>query len=311
MDERFAIEISNLTKKFGKQVVVDDISLNIKQGEIIGILGPNGAGKTTMIRMMTTLLKPTTGSIKIFGHDVEDESKVVRSLFGLTGQYTSIDEELSAKENLMIFSRLNGLSHKDSIKRTNELLEEFSLVNSADKAISDFSGGMRRRLDLAVSLIARPELIFLDEPTTGLDPRTRTQMWSTIQDLIAQGSTIVLTTQYLEEADQLADRIAVIDHGKLVSVGTPVELKKQVGNTKLRISLLDEAQATQTKEIVNSVLDEEANQSGHKVTADLQDTNKVSEILDQLAQSNITLTNLSIEQPSMDDVFFALTVGKN
>lgn len=213
MNEEYAIEINDLTKVFAKQTAVDHVSLNVKKGEVFGLLGPNGAGKTTTLRMITTLLKPTSGSIKIFGYDTQKNDKLVRSMFGLTGQYASVDEDISARENLMIFSRLNGLTHSEAKKRTNELLEEFSLQASADKSISNFSGGMRRRLDLAVSLISRPTLIFLDEPTTGLDPRTRTQMWDTIRSLVEQGSTIVLTTQYLEEADELADRIAVIDHG--------------------------------------------------------------------------------------------------
>lgn len=254
MTEEYAVEINGLTKTFGQQTAVDQVSFNIKRGEVFGLLGPNGAGKTTTLRMMTTLLQPTSGDIKIFGHDVKTESQTVRSLFGLTGQYASVDEDISARENLMIFSRLNGLSRQEAKARTAELLEEFSLVNSADKAISNFSGGMRRRLDLAVSLITRPALIFLDEPTTGLDPRTRTQMWDTIRQLVAAGSTIVLTTQYLEEADELADRIAVIDHGKLVSIGTPAELKAQVGGAKLRVEVVDDAQAEQARGVMADTL---------------------------------------------------------
>lgn len=281
MTEEYAVEINGLTKTFGQQTAVDQVSFNIKRGEVFGLLGPNGAGKTTTLRMMTTLLQPTSGDIKIFGHDVKTESQTVRSLFGLTGQYASVDEDISARENLMIFSRLNGLSRQEAKARTAELLEEFSLVNSADKAISNFSGGMRRRLDLAVSLIIRPALIFLDEPTTGLDPRTRTQMWDTIRQLVAAGSTIVLTTQYLEEADELADRIAVIDHGKLVSIGTPAELKAQVGGAKLRVEVA------------------------------IDDINTVAGVLQAITAAGVTMTNMSVEQPSMDDVFFALTVGKN
>lgn len=311
MNTHYAVEINNLTKKFGKQIAVDHISLRIKTGEIIGILGPNGAGKTTIIRMMTELLKPTSGTIKIFGRDIEKESKVVRSLFGLTGQYASIDEDLSAKENLIIFSRLNGLSHHESIIRTNELLREFSLINSADKTVSNFSGGMRRRLDLAVSLISHPKLIFLDEPTTGLDPRTRIQMWSIIKKLVSTGSTIILTTQYLEEVDQLADRIAVIDHGKIVSLGTPDELKSQIGNTKLYITFSNEFQTKQAQIIIKSLLNESIKQTGNSISVDLRDINKVTPILENLSNNHIMLTNLSIEKPSMDDVFFALTVGKN
>lgn len=305
MTEEYAVEINGLTKTFGQQTAVDQVSFNIKRGEVFGLLGPNGAGKTT------TLLQPTSGDIKIFGHDVKTESQTVRSLFGLTGQYASVDEDISARENLMIFSRLNGLSRQEAKARTAELLEEFSLVNSADKAISNFSGGMRRRLDLAVSLITRPALIFLDEPTTGLDPRTRTQMWDTIRQLVAAGSTIVLTTQYLEEADELADRIAVIDHGKLVSIGTPAELKAQVGGAKLRVEVVDDAQAEQARGVMADTLPATPQVTRNVVEVAIDDINTVAGVLQAITAAGVTMTNMSVEQPSMDDVFFALTVGKN
>ncbi|KIU25692.1 daunorubicin resistance protein DrrA family ABC transporter ATP-binding protein [Weissella cibaria] len=311
MTEEYAVEINGLTKTFGQQTAVDQVSFNIKRGEVFGLLGPNGAGKTTTLRMMTTLLQPTSGDIKIFGHDVKTESQTVRSLFGLTGQYASVDEDISARENLMIFSRLNGLSRQEAKARTAELLEEFSLVNSADKAISNFSGGMRRRLDLAVSLITRPALIFLDEPTTGLDPRTRTQMWDTIRQLVAAGSTIVLTTQYLEEADELADRIAVIDHGKLVSIGTPAELKAQVGGAKLRVEVADDAQAEQARGVMSDTLPATPQVTRNVVEVAIDDINTVAGVLQAITAAGVTMTNMSVEQPSMDDVFFALTVGKN
>lgn len=311
MCKEHAIEINNLTKKFGQQTAVDHVSLNIKQGEVFGILGPNGAGKTTTLRMITTLLQPTSGTIQIFGHNVKEEPQLVRSLFGLTGQYASVDEDISARENLMIFSRLNGLSRQEAKKRTAELLEEFSLIDSADKAISNFSGGMRRRLDLAVSLITRPALIFLDEPTTGLDPRTRNQMWDTIRQLVAAGSTIVLTTQYLEEADKLADRIAVIDHGKLVSVGTPAELKSQVGGSKLRIELVDEQQGKHAAKIISDLLRVTPLVTNNIVEVPVTDIDIVATILQRLISINISITNMSVKEPSMDDVFFALTTGKN
>ncbi|WP_195332043.1 ATP-binding cassette domain-containing protein [Weissella cibaria] len=311
MTEEYAVEINGLTKTFGQQTAVDQVSFNIKRGEVFGLLGPNGAGKTTTLRMMTTLLQPTSGDIKIFGHDVKTESQTVRSLFGLTGQYASVDEDISARENLMIFSRLNGLSRQEAKVRTTELLEEFSLVNSADKAISNFSGGMHRRLDLAVSLITRPALIFLDEPTTGLDPRTRTQMWDTIRQLVAAGSTIVLTTQYLEEADELADRIAVIDHGKLVSIGTPAELKAQVGGAKLRVEVADDAQAEQARGVMAETLPATPQVTRNVVEVAIDDINTVAGVLQAITAAGVTMTNMSVEQPSMDDVFFALTVGKN
>lgn len=303
MTEEYAVEINGLTKTFGQQTAVDQVSFNIKRGEIFGLLGPNGAGKTTTLRMMTTLLQPTSGDIKIFGHDVKTESQTVRSLFGLTGQYASVDEDISARENLMIFSRLNGLSRQEAKARTAELLEEFSLVNSADKAISNFSGGMRRRLDLAVSLITRPALIFLDEPTTGLDPRTRTQMWDTIRQLVAAGSTIVLTTQYLEEADELADRIAVIDHGKLVSIGTPAELKAQVGGAKLRVEVVDDAQAEQARGVMADTLPATPQVTRNVVEVAIDDINTVAGVLQAITAAGVTMTNMSVEQPSMDDVF--------
>jgi len=222
-----AIEIKNISKSFDELKAVDNLSLNIPENAVFAVLGPNGAGKTTIINMLATLLKPDEGSIKIFGLDVVKESGKVRELIGLTGQYASVDEALSAKQNLVIFGQLLGLSNKEAKTRGNELLKEFHLEDAADKAISKFSGGMRRRLDLAVSLIAHPKLIFLDEPTTGLDPRTRNQMWSTIEDLVKKGSTVLLTTQYLEEADQLADRIAIMDKGEIMAEGTAESLKKE------------------------------------------------------------------------------------
>ncbi|RRG18573.1 ATP-binding cassette domain-containing protein [Weissella viridescens] len=311
MSEMNAVEINDVTKVFGKQAAVNDVSFTIKSGEIFGLLGPNGAGKTTLLRMMTTLLKPTNGSILIFGHDVTKEPQVVRSLFGLTGQYASVDEDLTARENLMIFARLNDLSRSDAKKRSAELLQEFSLTDSADKPIADFSGGMRRRLDLAVSLITRPRLIFLDEPTTGLDPRTREQMWTTIRQLVADGSTIVLTTQYLEEADALADRIALIDHGKMVSLGTPSELKEQVGGDALHLDFANATQAQLAVPIVEKQLKVTVKQSGSSLEAALSDTALVAPVLDALQLAQLKVVTMSVAQPTLDDVFFAMTVGKN
>lgn len=311
MKEKKAVEVHNLSKKFKQQIAVDNISFNIKQGEVFALLGPNGAGKTTTLNMMTTLLKPTSGSIKILGHDTQKEAQLVRSLFGLTAQTASIDEDLSARENLMIFSRLNGLSRKDSKIRTEELLKEFSLTDSAEKALSTFSGGMRRRLDLAVSLIARPAVIFLDEPTTGLDPRTRIQMWDTIRALVKAGSTIILTTQYLEEADQLADHVAMIDHGKMVGFGTPNELKAKVGGNKLNLKFSNETRAQAAVQVLNHHLTTKIKQTENAVSIPLQDINEVTGILNLLTNAKISITNMEVKQPSMDDVFFAMTVGKN
>lgn len=311
MNNDLAIQINNLTKTFGNQKAVDNVSLNINRGEIFGLLGPNGAGKTTILRLLTTLSKPTHGTIKIFGHDIKKESALIRSLFGSTGQYASVDEDLSARENIMFFARLNGLSRKDAKKRCNELLNEFSLVSSANKTIPNFSGGMRRRLDLAISLITRPKLIFLDEPTTGLDPRTRTQMWQTIRNLVKEGSTIILTTQYLEEADMLADRIALIDHGKLISLGTPTELKQQVGRKTLHIELADISQMPTVSNIVTESLTEVPTILNRILDVPIHNINEVTKIMNQLASKNIQITTLNVAQPTLDDVFLAMTIGKN
>lgn len=306
-----AIEVSHLTKKFGQKTVVDDISFNVRQGEVFGLLGPNGAGKTTTLRMMTTLLKADAGHVKIFGHDTVKEGRLARSMFGLTGQYASVDEDISARENLMIFSRLNGLSRQDAKQRTTELLTEFSLENSADKALKNFSGGMRRRLDLAVSLITRPTLIFLDEPTTGLDPRTRTQMWETIRKLVKQGSTVILTTQYLDEADQLADNLAIIDHGKVVKMGTPAELKQQVGGTKLNFTVGRATQVTAAVKLLTSQVPNTIQRTGQRLSVRLNQVTELTPILASLKQAKIAIDHLSVQEPSLDDVFMDLTVGKN
>ncbi|WP_338207613.1 ATP-binding cassette domain-containing protein [Lactiplantibacillus paraxiangfangensis] len=306
-----AIEVSHLTKRFAQKTVVDDISFSVKPGEVFGLLGPNGAGKTTTLRMMTTLLKADAGQVKIFGHDTVKEGRLARSMFGLTGQYASVDEDISARENLMIFSRLNGLSRQDAKARTAELLAEFSLENSADKALKNFSGGMRRRLDLAVSLITRPALIFLDEPTTGLDPRTRTQMWTTIRKLVQEGSTIVLTTQYLDEADQLADHLAVIDHGKVVKMGTPAELKQQIGGTKLAFTVNDQAQVARAFTLLGTQVTSAVQQTGQQLSVSLKQLTQLTPILEALTQAKIAISQLSVQEPSLDDVFMNLTVGKN
>jgi ABC-2 type transport system ATP-binding protein len=239
---KLAIEAQGLVKVFGKLRAVDGVDIVVPAGQIVGVLGPNGAGKTTTINMLTTLLKPDAGTAQIFGHDVVKQAKEVRHLIGLTGQFATIDEALTATENLVIFGRLLGLSRKSAKSRASELLEEFTLTEAANKPLKEFSGGMRRRLDLAASLITRPPLIFLDEPTTGLDPRTRNQMWDTIRNLVATGSTVLLTTQYLDEADQLADDIYVIDQGKVVAHDTPFGLKQSVG-----AATLDEVFLTLTK----------------------------------------------------------------
>jgi ABC-2 type transport system ATP-binding protein len=311
MEEEYAVVVKNLSKTFKKQIAVDNISFNIKKGEVFALLGPNGAGKTTTLRMITTLLKPTSGSIEILGHDPQKEPQLVRSQFGLTSQTSSVDQDLSARENLMIFARLNNLSVSAAKQRTNELLQEFDLVGSADKPLADFSGGMRRRLDLAVSLISRPAIIFLDEPTTGLDPRTRIQMWDVIKTLVAAGSTIVLTTQYLEEADRLADHIAMIDHGEIVGFGTPAELKETVGGAKLELRFNDATQAVQAVEKITPMLTGKIKVDDTSISIPLPNVTEVTTILNKLSEDQLEIIDIDVKQPSMDDVFFSMTVGKN
>ena len=234
-----AVEAHALTKLFGSNRAVDAVDLTVMEGEIFGVLGPNGAGKTTMLNMLATLLPIDSGEARVFGYDVRSEGHAVRQLIGVTGQFASVDENLTARENLWMFGRLRGLSTKRAHSIADDLLAEFDLTEAAHRRISQFSGGMRRRLDLAASLITRPALIFLDEPTTGLDPRNRSRMWDTIRDLVSQGSTILLTTQYLDEADALAGRIAVIDRGRKVAEGTPSQLKTQIGKSRFHVHMAE------------------------------------------------------------------------
>lgn len=303
-----AVEINGLIKHFGDNCALDGIDLEIPTGSIYGVLGPNGAGKTTTIRILSTLMKPDKGHAKIFGHDIEKEGHIVRQLVGLTGQYASVDEKLSATENLFIFSRLLGLSRTDARKKTEELLEEFALTEAAKRPLAKFSGGMRRRLDLAASLISKPPLIFLDEPTTGLDPRTRIQMWNTIRNLVSDGSTVVLTTQYLDEADQLADHIAVIDRGRVIANGTPSQLKASVGAASLELKLNDKTKDQEAKQIIQSLLLVEGYVSGEGIiTAPLSDPELITDVLLALRNNNIQLSEVSVKRPTLDEVFLAIT----
>ncbi|MDE3750473.1 ATP-binding cassette domain-containing protein [Pediococcus pentosaceus] len=306
-----AIAIQTLSKKFGQQTAVDRVSFNVEVGEVFALLGPNGAGKTTILRMLTTLLKPTSGTIQVLGHNLQSEPQAVRSLFGLAGQYASVDEDLTARENLQTFSLLNGLTFREARLRTQELLEEFSLINSADKPLATFSGGMRRRLDLSISLIARPKIIFLDEPTTGLDPRTREQMWKTIRQLVQAGTTVILTTQYLEEADQLADHIALIDHGKLVALGTSQALKEKIASKKLNLTFQNELQATQAVQAIAEATNGIVQQTDNMVNVSFNEIDDITKILTNLQVAKLSANDIQIKQPSLDDVFFAMTVGKN
>lgn len=305
----WAVEASGLVKVFGDNRAVDGVDLHVRAGSIYGVLGPNGAGKTTTIRMLATLLRADAGSAKIFGHDVVNEAQIVRQLIGVTGQYASVDESLSATENLVIFSRLLGLGRVEAKNKAAELLEEFGLTEAAKRPLKNFSGGMRRRLDLAASLIAQPPLIFLDEPTTGLDPRTRNQMWDTIRRLVKNGSTVLLTTQYLQEADELADRIAVIDHGRVVAEGTVDELKASVGSSSLHLTIQNPGKIETARLTVERLLNVQSKVSREegKITAPMADADKVTDLLIALRETDIQLAELSVQKPTLDEVFLTIT----
>lgn len=305
----WAVEAHGLVKVFGANRAVDGVELKVRTGTIYGVLGPNGAGKTTAIRMLATLLRPDAGSARIFGYDVVKESQIVRQLIGVTGQYASVDESLSATENLVIFSRLLGLDRAEAKRKSAELLEEFALTEAAKRPLKSFSGGMRRRLDLAASLIAQPPLIFLDEPTTGLDPRTRAQMWDTIRRLVKTGSTVLLTTQYLDEADQLADRIAVIDRGRVVAEGTVDDLKASVGTSSLHLRLQHPHDIESARRTIEQVLKVKSNASPEagNITAPMADADKVTDLLIALRAANIHLAELSVQKPTLDEVFLTIT----
>jgi ABC-2 type transport system ATP-binding protein len=295
------------TYRNGEVKALDDLSLDVEEGTVLGVLGPNGAGKTTTVRILATLLKPDSGIATVAGIDVNKHPDKVRELIGLSGQYAAVDETLTGWDNLVMFGRLYHLGKTASIKRADELLERFSLTDSARRPIKTYSGGMRRRLDLAASLIVQPKVLFLDEPTTGLDPRGRQEMWGVIQELVKGGVTLLLTTQYLEEADQLADEIAVIDHGKVIARGTSDALKKEVGGERLEITV-ENTDITKTQEIVSRISTSAIHTDVRTISAPVS-TGSIAlmEALRALDEAKIHPLDIALKRPSLDDVFLSLT----
>jgi oleandomycin transport system ATP-binding protein len=305
-----AIQAEGLTKRFGKTTAVDEVDLAVRPGTIVGLLGPNGAGKTTVVRMLATLVRPDAGSMRVGGFDVVREPARVRELIGLTGQYAAVDEELTGTENLVLIGRLLELSRREARRRADELLEHFDLTGAARRSVKTYSGGMRRRLDVATSLIGRPRLLFLDEPTTGLDPRSRGDVWRLVRSLVADGVTVLLTTQYLDEADELAAEIAVMDHGRVIESGSPAALKAKVGGQTLEVRPADLADFAGTATIVEAVLgaaqiDLERGLVAAPVTGAGAAT--MADVARRLDGAGIAVSELGLRLASLDEVFLALT----
>ncbi len=303
-----AIEAVHLVKRFGDFTAVDDVSFTVPQGSVLGLLGPNGAGKTTIVRMMTTLSPPTSGTARIAGHDVTESPDMVRRSMGLTGQAATVDEILTGRENLRMIGGLYGISRRSLARRSDELLEQFSLTEAGNKQVKSYSGGMRRRLDLAVSLLAAPPVLFLDEPTTGLDPRSRSELWDVLRDLVSAGTTLLLTTQYLEEADQLADNIVVIDKGSIIAAGTPLQLKEQAGAASLVLTVSNAvdipAAAALLKKTGGEVFIDEG---ARKLTTPANGLADLTRVIGWFDDSGVDIDDLGLSRPSLDDVFLSLT----
>jgi ABC-2 type transport system ATP-binding protein len=309
MSSPLAIEASGLVKTFKDQRAVDGVDLAVAQGSVYGVLGPNGAGKTTTIRMLATLLAPDGGSARVMGHDIVTEDDKVRACISLTGQLASVDEDLTGRENLVLLGLLLGYARSGAGRRADQLLDAFGLGEAAGKLTKHYSGGMRRRLDIAASIVVTPQVMFLDEPTTGLDPRSRNQVWDIVRALAGQGTTVLLCTQYLDEADQLADRIAVIDHGKVIAEGTPGELKASVGQSTLHVRLADPAQREDARRVLAIELDAPVTPEGDPaaLSAPAGSAAAAAEAVAALGRQDITVTGFSLGQPSLDEVFLALT----
>ncbi|MFI7424047.1 ATP-binding cassette domain-containing protein [Nonomuraea sp. NPDC049684] len=311
-----AIQTSGLVKVFGDNRAVDGLDLEVPAGTVYGVLGPNGAGKTTAVRMLATLLRPDGGEATVFGHDVVREADAVRSRVSLTGQYASVDEDMTGAENLILLGRLLGHRKPAARERAAQLLEAFGLTEAAGRQVKTYSGGMRRRIDIAASILNTPDLLFLDEPTTGLDPRSRNQVWDIVRIVVAHGTTVLLTTQYLEEADRLAGRIAVIDHGRVIAEGTPGELKSSVGAGSVHVRLRDPATRPEAERLLSQILDAPVYLDADPVSLTARITGhgreaaaaeQASRALGRLAEAGIVVDDFSLGQPSLDEVFLALT----
>lgn len=310
---RYAIEARGIRKSFGGTEVLKGINLQVERGTVYALLGPNGAGKTTLVHILSTLLRPDGGEARVFGHDVVQSSDAVRRRIGLTGQFAAVDESLSGRENLMLFSRLLGYRKRDAAARAEEWLDVFGLTDAAGKQAGTYSGGMRRRLDIAAAMLVKPELLFLDEPTTGLDPRSRNEVWDIVRLLMERGTTVLLTTQYLEEADRLSDRIAVIHEGVVIAEGTPAELKASVGSGTVRVQLARKEQRGDASMAMRQVLGAEARQDTDPavLSAPALDPKLAARLLLELSQAGIEVEQFSLGQPSLDEVFLSLTGQKN
>ncbi|MDT0167239.1 ATP-binding cassette domain-containing protein [Actinotalea sp. AC32] len=304
-----AVEAEGLVRHYGATRAVDGIDLTVPAAAVYGVLGPNGAGKTTFLRMLATLVTPTAGHARVFGHDVVEDAATVRGMVSMTGQFASVDEDLTGRENLVLLSRLWGFTRPAARARADELLAAFGLADAADRQVKKFSGGMRRRIDIAASIIVTPDLIFLDEPTTGLDPRSRNQVWDIVRELVAAGTTVLLTTQYLDEADQLAERIAVIDHGKVIAEGTSGQLKASVGSGALHVRLAVPTERLRAEELLRRVLDAPVHLEPDPaaLSAVVTDADAVGRALAELARERIDVVTFALGQPSLDEVFLALT----
>jgi daunorubicin resistance ABC transporter ATP-binding subunit len=317
MTAALAIEVRGTSKRFGDVTALDGLDLQVEAGTVLGLLGPNGAGKTTLVRIVATLLKPDTGRAEVLGHDVVSEPLAVRRRIGLAGQFAAVDGELTGRENVEMIGRLYRLSGAETRRRADEVLERFGLVDAADRRVATYSGGMRRRLDLAAGLIGRPPVVLLDEPSTGLDPRSRQELWSIVEELRLEGTTVLLTTQYLEEADRLAQQIAVVDHGRIAAQGTAAQLKATIGGHVLIVRLADPAHVSDASAVLadlgaggageQSRVDSERERASGEIRLAVTDPAASGEALRRLDARQLPIASIELQQPSLDDVFLSLT----